>query len=217
MSAFPSDEVLIARGKYSTVNAERRERMAELQKRTGRITDQARVLLRYDDNAVSQVIVAPSQTIKKNDFLYKGTSSYAYQFIASAGASTLTTANVSQDILGVALEAITTTATTDTTVMDANNRIQAVLAPYFEVALRLYHATSTSAIPKNVQVGDNLSLQRWTEAVTSALYYVADATTVSVTPGTSNLVMTGRCAESGPTDRYGLCWFRPGVSASSVQ
>jgi C4-dicarboxylate-specific signal transduction histidine kinase len=51
VSAFPSDEVLIARGKYSTVNAERRERMAELQKRTGRITDQARVLLRYDDNA----------------------------------------------------------------------------------------------------------------------------------------------------------------------
>lgn len=173
--------------------------------------------LRYNPDGVGTLILAPSQTIKAGDFLLSGTSSYAYQFIASAGASTLTTANVSQDILGVALEDITTTATTDTTLMDTNNKIQAVLAPYFEVALRLYHATSTSAIPKNVQVGNNVSLQRWTEAVTSAVYYVADATTVSVTPGTSNLVMTGRCEESGPTDRYGLCWFRPAVTAANIQ
>lgn len=174
--------------------------------------------LRYNPNSVEYVILAPSQTIKRGDFLLMGTtSSYAYQFIAQAGASTLTTANVSQDILGVALQDISTTAGTDTTVMDANNKCLAVLAPNFEIALRLYHATSTSAIPKNVQVGTNVALQRWTEANTSAYYYVADMTTVSVTPGTSNLVMKGRCAESGPTDRYGLCWFQPAITAAALQ
>lgn len=51
LSEFPSDAVLIARGKYSTLNSLRRDHMRELQKRLERITNQSRVLLRFDENA----------------------------------------------------------------------------------------------------------------------------------------------------------------------
>lgn len=48
---FPADEVLICRGKYATLRSDARARMKELHTRMMAITDQARVLLRFDEEA----------------------------------------------------------------------------------------------------------------------------------------------------------------------
>lgn len=51
MTDYPSDAILIERGKYATLRSEHRKRQRELQERMIAITDQARLLLRFDDAA----------------------------------------------------------------------------------------------------------------------------------------------------------------------
>ena len=48
---FPDDATLLARGKYATLGSERRKRMKELRERMAAVTDQARVMLRFDEDA----------------------------------------------------------------------------------------------------------------------------------------------------------------------
>lgn len=61
---FPSDSILLARGKYSTINSERRTRMTELHRRITRITDQARVLLRFDENAGESIALYQAMVVE---------------------------------------------------------------------------------------------------------------------------------------------------------
>lgn len=48
---FPDDAVLVARGKYATLGASKRDHMKKLHGVMSRLTDQARVVLRYDEDA----------------------------------------------------------------------------------------------------------------------------------------------------------------------
>jgi len=46
---YPAEPVLIARGKYATLGADKRALMKELHEHVSAITDQARLLLRHGD------------------------------------------------------------------------------------------------------------------------------------------------------------------------
>ncbi len=48
---FPDDATLLARGRYATLGASKRDHMKKLHGFMGRLTDQARVVLRYDEDA----------------------------------------------------------------------------------------------------------------------------------------------------------------------
>ena len=48
---FPADDVLIARGKYATLRKKHRDNMKRLQEHMVAVTDQARSLVRFDDDA----------------------------------------------------------------------------------------------------------------------------------------------------------------------
>lgn len=57
MTSYPDDATLLARGKYATLGAKRRDHMKQLHDCMGAITDQARVVLRYDEDAPTALAV----------------------------------------------------------------------------------------------------------------------------------------------------------------
>lgn len=171
---------------------------------------------------VGEYPVGASQTIKRGDFLCL-TAGFAMQFVTAATTSTLTTNNSSTKVLGVALGDLTTGATTSN-----DNKIEVAVADdEFRVALRLYHATSTTARfatadtnMTNVPTGANLTLERWTDANGSS-YYVASCTstsqaTTATSLNTGTIYYHSRCLESAITDRYGFGWFGVPISTRAL-
>ena len=49
MTQYPADDVLLARGRYATVRSDVRKRTKELHRRMEDITNQARLILRFDE------------------------------------------------------------------------------------------------------------------------------------------------------------------------
>ena len=51
MISFPADDVLLARGKHATLRKKHRDNMKRLQEHMVAVTDQARAVLRFDDDS----------------------------------------------------------------------------------------------------------------------------------------------------------------------
>lgn len=156
-----------------------------------------------------EVTIAASQNIKKYDFLAKtsGANTYEQACALDGSNNTGTASGGNLPIFGIAQTGIVTGAGgTEATTGRSTIRVW-VFDSAIEVALRIYHATPSSAEPRDIVLGTPYQFQRWRGASADEWWYSLLTTTTN-----GELAYMERHAGSADDDDHGVVWVRPIIS-----